>query len=170
VRAEPYLIRFERASDHTDQDPPTFGRAHYLVVGMGRAGTAAYDALVAGGERPLGLDNDPAKIELHLAGGRRVIFGDAQDPELWQDISLDGIKGVLMTLPTMSAKIRSTEVLREQQFRAPINAVIRRPEDAILLREVGVTAVSLPQEEAGRELVARALADQTMADEAAAAV
>ena len=32
----------------------------------------------------LWLDNDPERIRQHLGDGRRVIYGDANDPELWE--------------------------------------------------------------------------------------
>jgi Trk K+ transport system NAD-binding subunit len=146
------LIRFERTGEHPDHDPASFGRASYLVVGMGQAGAAAYDAFIEQGERPLGLDADPAQIETQLAQGRRVIFGDAQDPELWHNIALDGIQAVIMTLPNVEAKMRSTHVLREAGFDRPIGALIRSAEDEPVLRAAGVSGVVLPITEAGRDL------------------
>lgn len=86
-RYEKVLVRFERAGiDHPDELPPTLGSTDTLIIGMGRVGTAAYDYLRGNGGRPLGLDSDPARIEAHIAAGRRVIFGDERDPELWNGL------------------------------------------------------------------------------------
>lgn len=166
ARYEHFLVRFELDQEHPDHAPHSFGSASYLILGMGRAGTAAYDTIATHGERPLGLDVDPARIEAHLAAGRRVIFGDAQDPELWHNIRLDGVKAIVMTLPNMNAKIRSTQGLRTQGFDRPISALIRQEEDEDVLRAAGVNAVSLPVAEAGRELAQVSLLPEEKPDEA----
>lgn len=151
-RYGPRLVRLERNLPHPDHPPATFGSAHFLVLGMGRAGSAAYDYLIEHGQRPLGLDNDPGQIERQLQAGRRVVFGDAQDPALWEDVNLTNIEGVILTLPELAAKERTAEGLRLQGYTGPINALLREPGQEEVLRRAGVTAVGLPLTEVGREL------------------
>ncbi len=81
---EPVLIRFERHSGvhHPDRIPESIGVAEWLVMGMGRTGVSAYQALHAQEKRVVGLDSDPTVLEKLLADGRRVVYGDAEDPEL----------------------------------------------------------------------------------------
>lgn len=152
LRYEEQFTRFERNVEHPDHQPHTIGKSNFLVVGMGRAGTAAYDRLVAAEERPLGIDSDLIQVTEHLNTGRRVIFGDARDPELWAGIELDEVEGIILVIPNLEAKISAVEVLRAHGFSGSINALIRQPASEDLLVEAGVTSVALPITQAGREL------------------
>ncbi|MBV7339211.1 cation:proton antiporter [Chloroflexi bacterium TSY] len=155
---EGWLCRFERQRiDHPDEQPHALGRTDILIVGMGRVGTAAYDYLIENGNRPLGLDNDPAQIERNLAAGRRVIFGDEQDPELWQELEIKGLYAVLLATPDHRGSALATQLLRELGFDGPINAVIRNEADSQPLIDAGVTTISLPMTQAGTELAKASL-------------
>lgn len=151
-RFEARVAQFERQVPHPGAQPHMLGRAGYLIVGMGRVGAAAYDYLAGRNERPLGLDVDPARIADHLQEGRRVIFGDAQDPELWSGLSLDGVKGILLAIPHTEAKVRAIRLLRERGYAGPLSALTLREEDHETLINAGATSVCVPLAEAGREL------------------
>lgn len=153
VRYEQLLTRFERIGiDHPDEQPQAIGRTDTLIIGMGRAGTAAYDYLVENGRRPLGLDSDPAQIETHTSAGRRVIFGDEGDPDLWHGLELDNLGAVLLATPKHDGSVMATALLRQRGFTGPVNALIRDEEAESALIEAGVTTVSMPIAQAGIEL------------------
>lgn len=152
IRLEPFFVRFERNVRHPDHQLTALGSVDFLVLGMGRVGSAAYDRLVELGRRPVGLDADPAIIAASLEASRRVIFGDAQDPELWSGLPLEQIDGVILTLPSLQAKTRAVRFLRENGYTGPIHALIREEADAAFLAVAGVTATTLPMLEIGREL------------------
>ncbi|MFP4323586.1 MAG: cation:proton antiporter [Anaerolineales bacterium] len=153
-RLEPRLGPLERDAEHPDHQPRSLGGAHFLVVGMGQVGTAAYDYLVEHGQRPIGLDSDPAKIERHLKMGRRVLFGESQDSELLQNLDLANIHAVILAVPSLPAKIDACDMLRENNFTGQINALVREQDADNLkrLEAAGITASMLPLVQAGREL------------------
>lgn len=161
LRLEPYLIRYERDIRHPDHEPISLGAANYIIVGMGRAGTAAYDYLIDQDKRPLGFESDPAAIQHHLQAGRRVIYGDANDPELWTGLDLSGIKGVLMTLSNVTAEVSAARNLRAEGFDGFIAALLRYSENRAALQEAGVTISFLPIAQAGRELAQACLGQET---------
>ena len=68
-RLESLLLRFERATGHPDEAPRLLGSARSLVLGMGRTGTAAYEALTERGMRPVGLDSTRARSSGTAARG-----------------------------------------------------------------------------------------------------
>ncbi|NJN84266.1 MAG: cation:proton antiporter [Caldilineaceae bacterium] len=153
ARYEKLLVHFERHTVmHPDEQPHALGRTEILIVGMGRVGTAAYDYIIENGGRPLGLDSDPAKIEAHLAAGRRVIFGDEKDPELWEGLDMARLEGVLLATPDHNGSIFATKQLRKHGFTGPVNALIRDEAVHQAMVEVGVTGVSLPMNQAGIDL------------------
>ena len=169
ARWEARLTPYERDVRHPDHEPRSLGAADTVVLGMGRAGEAAYDYLLGQGQRPLGFDNDPAQIQRHLAAGRRVILGDANDPELWTGLELAALEGVLITLGEAVAEARAAASLRAEGYGGFIGALQRYPENEAALREAGVSISFLPLAQAGREL-AQARLGQTTAATAAGEV
>ena len=153
------LIPFERDVKHPGQQIVTIGGANYLVVGMGQAGTAAYDFLKERGYRVTGMDSDPARIQKNLQDHRRVVYGDANDPELWQNIDLKGVYAVILTITNPEAKIRATKMLRENRFNQQIYALTIRDEEHQALSAAGASAVCLPIRQAGERLAELSISD-----------
>ena len=162
---EPVLDRFERPGPHPDHEPRSLGLADYVIIGMGQAGTAAYDYLVDQGRRPLGFDSDPEKIKENLDTHRRVIYGDANDPELWTGLDLSRLEGVLMTISNVTADTRAIHTLRAEGFRGFIAALVRYGDHKAALEAAGVNVSFLPLNQAGRELAQASLGQIAWAGE-----
>lgn len=158
LNLESYLTPYERQNvEHPDTQPRYLGSTNYLILGMGRVGTAAYDYLVEAGKRPIGLDADPGKIERHLSEGRRVLFGDSQDPELWKNLRMNKIEAVILAIPNVERKVSVSKMLRENGYHNKISALVRDDEHPEDLLEVGVNSLSLPLTQAGHELAEMSL-------------
>jgi glutathione-regulated potassium-efflux system ancillary protein KefC len=156
-KLEPWLLRFEGKQDHLDREPTSLGKANWLVIGMGRTGGAAYKQLEASGQRVIGLDSDPDKLERHRAKGRRVLYGDAEDPELWEQLELQGLSGVIVTAPDFEARIRALEGLKRRKFIGKVAVLSHHLEEEPSLEKAGATLVFRPFSEAGERLAQRAL-------------
>ena len=117
-----WLVQFERPELHPDDKPISVGSAEVVVFGMGRIGTGAYDYLKSQHARVVGFDSDPAKVERHLGAGRRVVYADAEDPDLWARLSLDGVRAVMLALPDPEAKIMAVHLLRGHDYQGFITA------------------------------------------------
>ena len=154
------LIPFERNVKHPGQQVVNLGGAHYLIVGMGQAGEAAYDYLKERELRVTGMDIDPAQIEYHLKKRRRVVYGDATDPELWQNIKLEGVEAVMLAVANPGAKIEATRMMRENNYKNDIYALTMRDEEHAALAEAGANAVCLPMKQAGRKLAELSISEE----------
>ena len=132
-----WLERFESSKRHPDDEPISLGNSHILVMGMGRIGTGAYDTLTQLGHRVIGLDSDPAKAEGHRQQGRRVLYADAEDPGLWQNLILEGIHSILLALPDMEAKLVAARQLRGVGFDGQISATVTFPEEVEKIKQAG---------------------------------
>lgn len=154
------LIPFERETKHPGDQVVSVGGAHYLVLGMGQAGSAAYDYLKEREHRVTGLDSDPARIERNIKDRRRVVYGDAYDPELWQNIDLSGVKAIILAMTNPDTKIQATKMLRENNYPNDIYALTIRDEESALLAEAGANAVCLPMRQAGQKLAELSLSDK----------
>lgn len=158
LKLESRLVTYEREVPHPDRQSISLGSAKYLIVGMGTAGQAAYDRLKKENKHVTGMDIDPARIEQNLAEGRRVIYGDIQDIELWQNIDLENIKSVILAIGSQEAKLNATQYMRDNNFKGTIYALTLHDDEFIALREAGASAVCLPITQAGRKLAELSLA------------
>lgn len=156
-RLEPRLVRFERSGRHPGDQPRSLGSAQVLIVGMGRVGAAAYDALKERDTRAIGIDADPARIQENRRAGRRVIYGDATDPELWKELEPGALTAVIMTLSDPAAEAGAARMLRARGFAGEINALATRTAEDERLREAGVNAICHPLVQAGIELAETSL-------------
>ena len=152
TRFELPLLKYERKVKHPGQQVVSLGSANYLVVGMGQAGSSAYEYLKYYGHKVIGMDVDPAKLEENIQSKRRVVYGDARDPELWENINLNEVKAIMLAIPNSGTKVEATRLLREFGYKGDIVALTMRSDEHKALREAGATAVCLPMSQAGKKL------------------
>jgi predicted Kef-type K+ transport protein len=149
ARFEQALLRFEPDRHHPDEQPLSLGAANVLIVGMGRVGTGAYDFLKRRRTKLVGLDSDPGKVEKHRAAGRRVLFGDGEDPALWHQLPLHNIRAIMLAMPDLEAKLLSVKRLRDLGFRGLIAATGVYPEEEEAMRAAGADLTFNYYDEAG---------------------
>ncbi len=156
-RLERRLARFERPDHHPDEQPVSLGSTQILILGMGHAGTSAYDFLkkrqhVPGQHRMRmvsGIDSDLVKVERHLHEGRRVVYADAEDPGFWHRLRLDGLKAVVLAMPDPEAKSIAARQLRRRGFQGLIGAISTYPEEEEALKAAGADMTFLAYNEVG---------------------
>lgn len=162
-RWEKLLVGWERDTRHPEHQTLSLGSAEFLIVGMGNAGRAAYDKLKSVGKNVVGMDIDPDRIERNLQSGRRVVYGDIQDSELWANIDLGRIKSVMIAMGNQNVKENATKKLRSVGFSGLIYVLTMREEEAEIMRKAGASAISIPIKEAGERLaeLSSAIEDET---------
>jgi predicted Kef-type K+ transport protein len=149
---ETILVRFERKVEHLDRLPSSIGGTEWLVVGMGRTGISAYRSFNQQDTRVLGLDADPTVLQNLLADGKRVIYGDAEDSELWEKLPLAKIKGIILTMPGFEVRSSSIKQLKNLQFDGCIGTLCFHSHEESELYRLGATFVIHPFIEAGKQL------------------
>ncbi len=154
-RLQLFLERFERKKARSDAEPESIGIANFIVVGMGRTGTAAYDYLSKNGKKVVGFDTDPGVLEKHRAQKRRILYGDASSKTLWENLDIDELQGVVVAIREPSAKLNIIETLRKRGFVGAVSAVTESDEQAALLKAAGVNTLFNPLVQAGTELAER---------------
>jgi predicted Kef-type K+ transport protein len=133
----PWLDRLERDKLHPDDEVITLGSAEILIVGMGRVGSGAYDYLRAQNAHIVGIDNDPGKLERNLREGRRVAYADAEDPSYWHRLNIDRLKGIMLAIPDVQAKLFASRELRRRGYRGLLSATHVYPEERDRILEAG---------------------------------
>jgi hypothetical protein len=153
IRYRDRLCRFETDTRHPDDQPIDPAGAVIGVFGMGRIGTMVYDFMRDRcGDAVIGFDFNAAKVEKHIAAGRRVVFGDPTDPDFWQRIRNRDWQTRMMailTMPKHKANLAAVKHLADIGFRGRIAAVARFDDQVEALREAGVHSAFNFYNEAG---------------------
>ena len=140
------------------------GAVDVVVLGMGRIGGGAYQRLVSHhGMKVLGVDNDPETLQIHQAGGRNVIEGDAVESDFWDKLVIcESLKLVLLAMPSHAGNIHALSQLKDRvnagQFASHIVAIVKYADEVELLRSLGADEVFLVDSEAGSALADDAVA------------
>lgn len=144
--------KFEREVEHTEKEVISLGTAEYLIIGMGSAGRAAYDKLKENGKSVVGMDIDPDRIESNLKSGRRVVYGDIQDTELWGKVELDNIQSIIMAMGNREVKVNATKAVRDIGYNKSVYVITMRDDESEELQKAGASSVSIPIKQAGERL------------------
>jgi glutathione-regulated potassium-efflux system ancillary protein KefC len=144
---------------HQDR-PIEADNAEIAILGMGRVGSGAYDAMRERfGEVIIGVERDPVSVARHRAVGRRVIEGDATDADFWSKIPRDSkVHLVLLALSHPAESIEVAKRLRDIGFSGTVVASVKFADQEQALKEAGVDAVFNVYADAGVGLAERATA------------
>ena len=151
-----YLILCERKGFHPDEQP-LYINDEVLIVGMGRTGMAAYDALQHQGFSVLGIDSDPIKIEQQADEKINSLFADAEDSVFWKRLRAPHLKYVILAANDLEAKTLAAQKLRESGFKGTIISHCLYPEDADSIREAGADFIHKTFTETGMKLAEHVL-------------
>ncbi|MFN4112657.1 MAG: cation:proton antiporter [Sphingomonadaceae bacterium] len=143
------LQRFETQAIHRDEAPTDIGDARILILGMGRTGTAAYDALAPLGEPLIGIDSDTYKVQSHIDADRNATYADAEDEGFWRDLNIGKLKAVVIAVNDAAAKEQAVVCLRKKRFEGPIIAHAMWEDEIAKLEQAGATHVWQTMNQAG---------------------
>ena len=124
--------------------------APIVVIGMGRVGMGAYQALnskVPG--QAWGLDTDKDKVEWLNQEQIQAFCGDAEDINFWESIDLDKLQLVLLALPSVQDITSITQQLRYAHYQGKIAAIARFDDERKSIEALGVDKVFNFYNEAG---------------------
>jgi hypothetical protein len=144
------LKRFETALA-TEDDPQCPARnVDVLIVGMGRVGSGAYDTVESQYHlRVCGVDTDKSKMAKHLAAGRKVIYGDAEDADFWEGVQTTRYKLVMFTMPSLSEMLDAVQQLRKSGYQGKVAAVAKYEDERAAMKAAGADVVFNYYAEAG---------------------
>jgi len=143
------LVPFESPRRHPDDKPLHVGYANVLIIGMGRVGAGAYRFFTQRKQRVVGLDSDPGKVEEHKRKGRRVLYADAEDPGLWQNIDLSGVRAIMLAIPDREANTIAARQLRLAGYKDLICATALFPEEVKAIIDAGADVAYYYYDEVG---------------------
>lgn len=124
--------------------------AEILVIGLGRVGKGAYQALAnVDQNRVWGMDADRERVYRLKKSGLQVFFGDAEDADFWDSIELNNIKLVLFALPSIKDCCNIYDQLHAAHYHGKTAAIARFEDEQQQLLNKGFDKVFNFYTEAG---------------------
>jgi Trk K+ transport system NAD-binding subunit len=120
---------------------------------MGASGKAAYDYLAEKGQLVVGMDIDPDRLQADLEEGRRVVYGDAQDIGLWENLDMKLVKVVLVAMSSnIELKLHVLDIMRKCKCSKKILVLALNDREDAAIREHGGEPVLIPSFKIGRRM------------------
>jgi len=166
ARIAPALRIFERRTDLVD---PNFDDDHhdpdYVVIGLGRFGSRIVAELLEREVDVLGVDFDPRSVQTPLFE-IPVVYGDAEDPTLIDQLPLTKATWVVSTVRSLDANLTLITTLRRSGYKGRIAVASEDPVHCALLTQAGADVTVQPLHIAAIPLLDRILAhdDATLDD------
>ncbi len=153
------LVRWQSTERLEEEKSVDLSDADYLVFGMGRIGTAAYQTLTAAGHRVVGIDVDATTVSHHIKAGRWVVEGSGTDAELWERMHFQTIEWALFTMASHSDHMTTLRQLKESHGETKVAVIAHYPDQIEELKEAGADIAVHLLAEAGTGFAAHVLAD-----------
>ena len=154
------LKRYETAFATEDNPESPASNVEVLIIGMGRVGSGAYDAIESQYNLSVcGVDTDKSKLQSHKAAGRRVVYGDAEDADFWEGIPATRYKLVMFTMPSLSEMVDAMEQLRHSGYSGKVAAVAKYEDEQARMMAAGADVVFNYYAEAGAGFAEHALSN-----------
>jgi voltage-gated potassium channel Kch len=158
ARIEPALRIFERRTDIID---PNFDDDHhdpdYVIVGLGRFGSTLLTELLARDVDVLGVDFDPRSVQSD-AFDIPVLYGDAEDPTLVDQLPLASATWVVSTIRSLDANLTLITALRRSDYAGRIAVASEDAAHCALYRDAGADVTVQPLHIAAVPLLEQILA------------
>ncbi|MBE7215025.1 cation:proton antiporter [Shewanella benthica] len=149
------LQQLEKHPLHPEDRQIPVGNPRFLILGMGRIGSGAYDELAAkfDGEI-LGIEHKQDLVDYHQGLGRHVVQGDASDTDFWEKLEhAPNLELVLLAMPHHIGNLFAAEQLRRLDYKGKLSAIVQYTEDGESLKESGVHSIYNLYEAAGAGFV-----------------
>ncbi|WP_144392514.1 cation:proton antiporter family protein [Pleionea sediminis] len=144
------ITRFEKKGKRKEGVFVMPNDADVLVIGMGRVGKGTYHSLVQlTDNRVWGIDADEDRIQKLKEEGFRVLFGDAEDFDLWKSLDLSNTRLVLIALPYIQDIINIQEQLKNANYQGKVAAIARYEDQVERLSQCGIDKIFNFYNEAG---------------------
>lgn len=151
-RLDRWLKVFERAQPDTTLDLDDGSvEPEYVVIGLGRFGSTVVQDLIDGGDEVLGVDFDPRSTRSGWA--IPVIYGDADDPDLPEQIPLTRTRWVISTVRNLDTNLQLLSAFRRHGYTGSIAVAADDVDACQQLTDAGANVTIRPLHVASRPLM-----------------
>jgi len=148
-RLEGSLVRHEKGQRLPEETVGSLGKADTVILGMGRIGRGAYDALREAHPDITGVDENNATVARRNEEGYACIHGDGLDRDFWERTGLARRKLILISLTVHRENMRVARLARELGFNGTLAVAVRFPDERAALEALGCVAYYLYEDVGG---------------------
>jgi Trk K+ transport system NAD-binding subunit len=153
-RLAPMLGLFERRTPYREMARDAQGetpRADVILFGLGRYGSGIAHHLRRRHRHVVGVDFDPTVLDLWREAGLPVLYGDAEDPEIFEHLPLAHARWVVSATPDLDTARMLLRHLQDHGFTGKVAVTCRSAEDADVLRRAGADLILRPFADAAEQ-------------------
>lgn len=151
------LVRRERAERLPEEEIGSLGDASTVVLGMGRVGRGAFEALrEAGRTRIVGVEENYQRAREREAEGYNCVHGDAADRDFWERTRLAERELIMISLTIHRENVRVVRLAQDLGYTGTLAVAARFPDERAELEALGCTAYYL-YEDTGRDFAEHVL-------------
>lgn len=144
ARFSDFLHKCERQQRLSEEQPVELGDAKILVLGMGRVGMGAYQYLhELYGDDVVGVEENMAKVQQHIANGVNCVPGDATDYDFLDQVDLSKRDMVMISLTNHAENVGAVKLLKKHGFQGRIAVTSRFPDQEQQLQNMGCITFNL---------------------------
>ena len=153
----PQLVKYERATRLPEEEIGSIGDVDTAVLGMGRVGRNAYEALkLSGREKLVGVEESYLRTTALLDEGFHCVHGDASDRDFWERTGLAKCDLILVGLSNHRENLQIVALAKELGYKGQLAVAARFGDQKDELEALGCISFNL-YEEAGRDFALHAL-------------
>ncbi len=145
----PALRIFERRNPFRETEHTSAKVQHFdlIIFGLGRFGQKLAEMLDQHSDiQYLGIDFDPQVVKAWQAQGKNVIYGDMEDPDIFDQFPYHNAKCIISTVPERTPSLHLVKTVKRSGYSGLIFLTARREEDLALLSDCGADEVLFPQQ------------------------
>ncbi len=151
------LTRYERDARLPEEEIGTLGQADTAVLGMGRVGRNAYEALqLSGRQSMVGIEERFSRATALKDDGFNCVHGDASDRDFWERTGLANCELILVGLSNHRENLQIVELAKELGYTGQLAVAARFADHKEQLESMGCISFNL-YEEAGRDFALHCL-------------
>jgi hypothetical protein len=150
--------RYQRETLHPEDRFIDIGQARALVIGMGRVGQGAYEALSEAFDGQIvGIEHDAKRVQAHQEARRSVMLGDATDTDFWTKLQASSsLEMIVLAMPAHQSNLYAAKRIRKANLACHVVAVAHFAKEVEELALLKVPAFNM-YSEAGSGLARHAL-------------
>lgn len=144
---KPVLRIFERKIPHPEDQQLSYNVPHYdvVIIGLGRYGSKLAELIEENSELSyLGIDFDPAVVQRWQESGKNIIYGDIEDPELFEFVPFNQSSIIISAIPDYLHNKHLMKMLSRQSFQGKVYLTASTEEEFQILETCGAQEVVMP--------------------------
>ncbi len=141
------LSIFQRKTTFREDDLTADGDRSYdlIIIGLGRFGIKLAKMLDEHSEvKYLGIDFDPQLVQNWRNQGKKIIYGDIEDPDLWEQIPFHASKMIISTLTDTRQSEYLMKSLKDRNYKGKVFITALNNKEYKILSALGAERVLRP--------------------------